>query len=161
MAFQWLWAWVVPFGFAYTQGEDWVIDPQKAQVATLWLTSSIGVKCISWGDYSVFFNPRCCVGFMVSSYSVNQMEAEKNFIQRFGWVSIESFPLEADESNFGWSRDSKMFPAQITSWILVWMLLFLRFPWPVFRELKMILLTVLLPIVLKLSFLSFGIFRAG
>jgi len=97
------------FGSAYTQGEDWVMTPQKGAVAIL-ANSSIGVDVYLRRYSDSFYQSAFADSSLIyRTLGEIKMEAEKNFIQRFGLGALNLSHME-QMINFG-DPGIRMFPA--------------------------------------------------
>ncbi len=97
------------FGSVYTQGEDWVMTPQKGAAAIL-ANSSIGVDVYLRRYSELFYQSAFADSSMIyRTLGEVKMEAEKNFIQRFGLGPLNVSHME-QMINFG-DPGIRMFPA--------------------------------------------------
>ena len=97
------------YGSGYTQGEDWVMTPQKGAVAVL-ANSSTGVD-VYLRRYSEFFYQSAFADSSLIYRTLGEvkMETEKNFIQRYGLGPLNVIHME-QMINFG-DPGIRMFPA--------------------------------------------------
>jgi hypothetical protein len=97
------------FGSGYTQGEDWVMTPQKGAVSIL-ANSSIGID-VYLRRYSESFYQSAFADSSLIYRTLGEikMEAEKNFIQRYGLGPLNVSHME-QMINFG-DPGIRIFPA--------------------------------------------------
>jgi hypothetical protein len=97
------------FGSSYTQGEDWVMTPQKGAVAVL-ANSSIGVDVYLRRYSEAFYQAAFADSSLIyRTLGEVKMEAEKNYIQRYGLSPLNVSHME-QMINFG-DPGIRMFPA--------------------------------------------------
>ncbi len=97
------------FGSAYTQSEDWVITPQKGAVSVL-ANSSIGVDVYLRRYSDSFYQSAFADSSLIyRTLGEVKMEAEKNYIQRYGLAPLSVSHME-QMINFG-DPGIRMFPA--------------------------------------------------
>ncbi len=97
------------FGASYTQGEDWVMTPQKGAVAVL-ANSSIGVDVYLRRYSEAFYQAAFADSSLIyRTLGEVKMEAEKNYIQRYGLSPLNVSHME-QMINFG-DPGIRMFPA--------------------------------------------------
>lgn len=97
------------FGTTYTQGEDWVMTPQKGAVSIL-ANSSIGVDVYLRRYSDSFYQSAFADSSLIyRSLGEIKMDAERKFIQRFGIDPLNMSHME-QMINYG-DPGIRMFPA--------------------------------------------------